>query len=284
MINVLKSGIFTTIQDKGRVGYRNMGVPLSGAMDKISATMANKLLNNDTEAAVLEFTMIGPELQFTSSTTISICGADFQPKLNGNPIECNKAITVNETDVLTFRNAIEGNYGYLAVLGGFQTEEVLGSRSFYRNITKKERLEKGDTLSISPVSSEKLIRNASFSTDNSYFSDASIEVYPGPEFDLLPKKTKEKLVESTLKIGAQSSRMAYVLDGFKAVSAEEILTAPVQPGTVQLTPSGVCVVLMRDAQSTGGYARVLQLTEKSICKLAQKRAGEQVSFKIIESL
>ena len=82
MIKVLRAGLYTSIQDMGRIGYRNLGVPLSGAMDSISASFANALLNNDKKNAVLEITMVGPKLEFLSSTTIVISGADMSPKLN----------------------------------------------------------------------------------------------------------------------------------------------------------------------------------------------------------
>ncbi len=284
MVEVLKSGLFTTIQDKGRTGYRSLGVPVSGAMDAISAAMANKLLDNSTQASVMEFTMMGPRLQFKAPTSIAICGAGFHARINDVPIELDKATEISENDVLKIDHPDYGNYGYLAVLGGFEAEMVLGSRSFYNNITKKKRLEKGDILKFSTASSEKIIRHASFSIDEHHFNDEAIAVYSGPEFDLLPKKFQKKIMNTSLKVASQSNRMAYVVEGLEDLSAKEIITAPVQPGTVQLTPSGKCVVLMRDAQTTGGYARILQLSEQAICKLAQKRAGESVRFKLIESL
>ena len=285
MVEVLKPGLFTTLQDKGRTGYRSFGVPVSGAMDAISAAMANKLLDNSTRAAVLEFTMMGPRLLFKKPTIIAICGAGFHARINDVAIELDKATEISEGDILKIDHPDYGNYGYLAVLGGFDTETVLGSQSFYNNITKKGQFEKGNIINFLKKSlSQKIIRHASFSIDEHHFSDENIEVYPGPEFDLLPKKFQKKIQNTTLKIGSQSNRMAYVMEGLEAVSAKEIITSPVQPGTVQLTPSGKCVVLMRDAQTTGGYARILQLTEKSICKLAQKRVGQTVHFKLIEPL
>ncbi|RFN57905.1 5-oxoprolinase subunit C family protein [Marixanthomonas ophiurae] len=284
MVEVLKSGLFTTIQDKGRTGYRRLGVPVSGAMDTVSAAMANKLLDNSTQAAVMEFTMMGPRLQFKSPTIIAICGAGFHARINDVRIELDKATEISENDVLKIDHPDYGNYGYLAVLGGFEVEMVLGSRSFYNNITKKKRLEKGDVLKFSTTSTEKIVRHASFSIDEHHFNDDAIEVYPGPEFDLLPKKFQKKIMDTTLKVASQSNRMAYVVEGLEDLSVKEIITAPVQPGTVQLTPSGKCVVLMRDAQTTGGYARILQLSEQAICKLAQKRVGESVHFKLIEFL
>lgn len=278
MLKVLNPGLFTTIQDRGRFTHRKIGVPTSGAMDAISAAMANSLLNNDVDAAVMEFTMIGPKLQFNESTHISISGGDFQAKLNNKNVDLNKALFVDKGDILSFSNPIYGHFGYLAVSGGFQTKNVLGSRSFYNGITEKSKLEKGDTIPFLSLSSEKIIRNASFSVEDNYFQEKTIPVYPGPEFDLLSNSFQKKVINSVLEIKPQSNRMAYVLKGLENITAEDIITAPVQPGTVQLTPSGACVVLMKDAQTTGGYARILQLSEKAIGKLAQKKPGSTIQF------
>ncbi|WP_165805994.1 5-oxoprolinase subunit C family protein [Marixanthomonas spongiae] len=281
---MLKPGLFTTVQDKGRMGYRSLGVPLSGAMDAMSAAMANKLVHNNTQTAVLEFTMMGPRLLFKAPTVIAVCGAGFHVRINDRPIELDKATEIAENDVLKIDHPDYGNYGYLAVMGGFDTEKVLESQSFYRTITKKEQLAKGDLLKFTTASSERIRRHASFSLDRHHFKNETVEAFPGPEFDLLPKTFQKKVLESHLKVKPQSNRMAFVMEGLEGVSAKEIITAPVQPGTVQLTPSGNCAVLMRDAQTTGGYARILQLTEQAICKLAQKRAGEKVRFKVKELL
>ena len=83
-----------------------------------------------------------------------------------------------------------------------------------------------------------------------------------------------------MTVSSESNRMAYILKGWEGFSAQEIITAPVRPGTVQLTPSGQCLVLMRDAQTTGGYPRILQLSEKAINMLAQKQTGTQIAFKL----
>jgi allophanate hydrolase subunit 2 len=105
-------------------------------------------------------------------------------------------------------------------------------------------------------------------------------VFKGPEFEMLPLEMQKELFKSPFKINPQSNRMACLLDSQTIFSAQEIITSAVQPGTVQLTPSGKIIVLMRDAQTTGGYARIFQLTEMAINILAQKPAGSKVMFKL----
>ena len=102
MIRVLKPGIYTTIQDLGRFGYRNQGVPVSGSMDSISAGFANGLLNNNANDALIEITLVGPELLFTDSTNIVLTGAEMSPLLNDEPIRNYRVYKVIEGDILSF--------------------------------------------------------------------------------------------------------------------------------------------------------------------------------------
>lgn len=280
MIEVISDGLYTTIQDLGRFGYRRFGVPLSGAMDSYSARLANRLVGNSNREALMEITHIGPVLHFTQRTEIAITGATFSPTLNNEEISLNTRTIVPENSILKFGLPGYGFRAYLAVSGGFNSEKTLNSFSQYSGITKHETLEKGDQLSIALFEGSPAKVTASVKVPKSRFTNESIEVYPGPEFGLLPRILQKKIIESKLIIDSQINRMACLLNGWESFSAKEIITAPVQPGTVQLTPSGQCIVLMRDAQTTGGYARVLQLTENSINLLAQKKAGDTVILKM----
>ncbi|WP_432411068.1 biotin-dependent carboxyltransferase family protein [Rasiella sp. SM2506] len=281
MIEVVKAGLFTTVQDLGRFGYRKMGVPVSGAMDAVSAFMANSLLGNKNDRAVLEITLLGPTLKFHQETRIAIAGAPFEVWLNTIEIDLNQPILIHKNDVLTFGKAKKGMRCYLAVSGGLQTLKVLNSRSFYAGLTEEIKVKRGDLLPIETFAEIPALK--SFSANASPIDATTLEVFPGPEYASLTIFEQQGIVEQRFTISAQSNRMAYLLECSGMLSAKEILTAPVQPGTVQLTPSGKLLVLMRDAQVTGGYARIFQLTEKSITILAQKRGGETIDFKLIGS-
>jgi len=282
MIDVLSGGLFTTIQDLGRVGYRKYGVPVSGAMDDYSARLANRLVGNKRSNAVLEITFIGPVLRFTSSTEIAITGAGFSPTLNNQEVPLNTRLQIDKNSILKFGLPNYGLRAYLSVSGGLQTEKILGSYSYYRGITIKSSVETGDQLPIIEHTYAPERITSSVKIKRSHFSNQQIEVFKGPEFDQLPKEYQERLLNTNVVVLAESNRMAYMLSGFENISAKEIITAPVRPGIVQLTPSGKCIVLARDAQTTGGYARVLQLTERGINALVQKKANEFIHFSLVQ--
>ncbi len=281
MVKVISGGLYTTIQDLGRYGYRKYGVPLGGAMDSYSSRLANRLVGNNRTEAVMEITYIGPVLRFDIATEIAITGAGFSPTLNNIEIPLNTRIQIPEGSILKFGLPGYGQRAYLSVAGGFKTEYILGSYSYHRGITLKPSIDTGDQLSITTNTGRQSKVTASVKIHRSYFTSSVIEVFKGPEFNLLSELFQQQLLNSVGVILPESNRMAYLLSGYEMLSAKEIITAPVQPGTVQLMPSGRCAVLMRDAQTTGGYARVLQLTEKAINQLAQKRAGEEVQFKLL---
>ena len=280
MIKVLKTGFYSTIQDQGRFGYLSYGVPFSGAMDAYSSQFANALVGNAKDAAVIEMTMTGAELLFLKATTIAITGADMSPKLNGKPIMMFKSIMVNANDTLTFGRLINGFRTYLAIKGGVLSEKVLGSRSMMKGVTDDFRINKGDYLEMSNVSSESIQKNAKLKFDPSYLDEGTLEVFKGPEFNKLAKKQQKSLFNQTLQVSKYNNRMAYQLEPLIQNDLESILTSPVLPGTVQLTPLGQLIVLMRDCQTTGGYPRVLQLTKKSINILSQKATGAQLKLRL----
>ncbi len=279
MIKVIRSGFFTTIQDSGRVGYREFGVPVSGPMDVYSSGLANALLGNDQRDAVMEITMTGPKLLFQSDTSICITGAAMNPIINGVPIIYNHMIAVSKNDVLSFGKLESGCRVYLAVSGGFQTEKVMGSRSMYPNITSKNLVENDDIIEI-PIQSRTFTKTyASIKSTNDIFSSNEIEVFFGPEFNMLSKDLQSALQSNVFTISNNNNRMGYQLKENMENNLKSILTGPVLPGTVQLTPSGKLIVLMRDGQTTGGYPRVLQLKEASINVLSQKRVGDSIKFR-----
>ncbi|MBU3821624.1 biotin-dependent carboxyltransferase family protein [Flavobacteriaceae bacterium XHP0103] len=283
MIKVLKPGFYTTVQDMGRFGYQQYGVPVSGAMDLYAASVANMLLGNSANNAVLEMTMTGPTLQFICKSAICISGADLSPKLNQQPIAINKEIEVKEGDILSFGKMKFGFRSYLAVSGGIKTDKVMNSRSLYQGVTLQSTIAKGDELPIELHSDSVQEKHAGLKIKTNYFDSKEIQVLKGTEFDKLPKHQQELLLSQEFTISKNNSRMAYQLEQeLENNNLESIITSPVLPGTVQLTPSGKLIVLMRDCQTTGGYPRVLQLAENAINKLSQKMAGQVVTFKLVQ--
>ncbi len=279
MLKVVEAGFFTTIQDAGRFGYRNLGVPVSGAMDAQSARIANSLLENETGDALLEITMTGPRLKFEEPTYISLSGADMSASINGEEVSNNQVYRVNSGDVLSYGKLGNGFRSYLAVKGGFKTTKVLDSRSFFKSLTNVSQIKAEDEIPYD--SNPDYIPKITHIKTSSSFKGQGIEVYPGPEYDRLEEICQEQLFNTTFTIAKEYNRMAYQLE--EKINAKRIpmITSANLPGTVQLTPGGRLIVLMRDGQTTGGYPRILQLNESSISQLSQKRFGDHITFELL---
>lgn len=278
MLKVLKQGFYTTIQDLGRKGFAQFGVPFSGAMDKYSASLANHLLGNDLNDAVLEVTFGNAHFQFTKETLICISGADFNAKLNSTAIPPNKVVKVNENDILSFSNKNYGLRTYIAVIGGFLSEKILNSRSFFGGITSDFILRKNDEVLYNSVTTYKTASLASIKVNTNHFTTTEIQCFKGAEYHLLNEHQKKQLTQTKFTISNDNNRMGYRLNEIIKNDFSSMLTSSVLVGTVQLTPSGKLIVLMRDCQVTGGYPRVLQLTEQSVNKLAQKTTNDEFGF------
>lgn len=276
-VKIIRAGLHTTIQDKGRLGYAKYGVPQSGAMDQQSFQIANAILNNDTNCAAIEWYLMPPILQFLHDTTIVLTGAKVSAKLSGTDIAMNSVIPIRAGDQLRLKTLADGAYGYIGILGGFQTEERLGSRSFYTNITECKVIVANDILPF-PILGNIERKGSKIKSSSFLKQSMEIPVFKGVEFDKLDQNQQQKLLGQTFTVSTHSNRMAILLNEPLQNTLQGIRTSPVLPGTVQLTPSGQLVLLMRDAQVTGGYPRVLQLTEQGINRLAQTQPKNKLEF------
>jgi len=274
----LLSGFHVSVQDLGRTGYRSLGVPISGAMDQYSSQLANHLLNNQEDDAVLEITLGACKLQFESDCTICITGADFSAQLDNKSIALNTIIQVKKESILTFGKRVYGVRTYLAISKGFKTNSILGSRSMYSGITPNSLIKKGAVLPF--LSNQKKIPKtyASVKISQDHFQSKHVTCYEGPEFELLSEVQKKQLFQTIFTITPDNSRMGYKLEECIKNELPSMLTSAVLTGTVQLTPSGKLIILMKDGPATGGYPRVLQLSEVAINQLAQKTTGDTIQF------
>jgi len=279
MLKVLKAGFYTTVQDSGRFCYRNKGVPVSGVMDEMSVFKINSLLENEESSAVLEITMTGPTLIFEKETYMALGGAEMSATLNDLPIQNYKVYLIEIGDMLSFGRLEKGFRSYLGVKGGFTTKEMLGSRSFYKPITKYNRVIDNDMVSYE--AQEVFLPKISEIKVDSFLDNLVLEVSKGPEFDILSDKQLEDIFSKTFTVAHENNRMAYQLTETISPHKISMLTSATIPGTVQLTPVGKLIVLMKDGQTTGGYPRAVQLTDKAICILAQKKGGDSISFKLV---
>ncbi len=279
MLKLLKSGFYTSVQDRGRFGYRDKGVPVSGAMDNYALETANRLLENDENAAVLEITMTGPTFEFEENTFIVLTGASMSVTLNNQPITNYKVHKIVSGDILSYGRLENGFRSYLAIKDGFKTEKVLGSRSHTKSITDSTYLKDRSEISYEPC--DAFVPKISEIKINAYFDETVLEVAKGPEFGMLENRQLEKVFGGDFSVAKENNRMAYQLKETIDGHDKSMLTSATLPGTVQLTPVGKLIILMKDGQTTGGYPRILQLTDDAISILAQKKLGDIVSFKLI---
>ena len=276
MIAILHPGIYCSVQDQGRFGHTKIGVPQAGCADTYAAKMANVLLKNHEKDALIEITFGQGEFKFTSDTYICLTGGDFSPKLNGKLIKMQSVFFIKKDSVLSFGKRVYGARVYLSVQGGIQTKTVYGSRSFFDGITQ-QKLGKGAMLPILPIQKYADNNFSRVRVSEKHFTTIYLPCLKGPEFFKLNQEQQRKLF-TPFSISDDNNRVGYRLKESLENNLSSILTSAVLPGTVQLTPSGKCIILMQDCQVTGGYPRILQLSEIAIARVSQKISGDKIQF------
>ena len=278
-----KTGLQTSIQDCGRSGWQEYGVPASGAMDKKSYQLANLILGNPITTPCLEITLIGPEILIEGCGQMALTGADISPKLNGKSIDLCKIIDLQEGDRITFGICRSGCRSYLAMRGEWQLPKWLGSccpvpyAGALTNLPPP--VSRNDEITII-YRSKAILRE--IECEQNVAKEKMVRIIPGPEYDLLPKAVKADFFGRSHIISSQSNRMGYRLEGkLKGYQAlPELISSGVIPGTVQVTKSGQMVILMADAQTTGGYHRIAVVVQDDLDILAQCRPGEEIRFRL----
>ncbi|MET3395158.1 biotin-dependent carboxylase-like uncharacterized protein [Variovorax sp. 1140] len=288
MIVIRKPGVLASVQDLGRHGHRQLGICPGGALDVLALTLANRLVGNADRAAGLELTMGGCELQFEADTRIAFTGDDFGATLDGVPLwPCwSVPVAAGQTLRLAGANASgarkSGVRSWLAVAGGIDVPPVLGSRSTDLKAgfggLQGRALRKGDRLptGVSALDAAQRERRP-FGIRGPDWGPAeddgaiALRVLPGPEFELFTLAAREQLWGERWRITPQSNRMGNRLEGaeLKRKRSGDMLSSGVIPGTIQVPPSGQPIILMGDAQTTGGYPRIGVVIRADLWKLAQ---------------
>jgi len=284
-VSVMKPGLLTTVQDEGRHGYRAFGVPVAGAMDRLSFALANLLAGNPPGTAALEMTLLGAALRFEHPAYVALCGADMGPKLDGVPVANGSAFKVSAGSELSLGPAITGCRTYLAIQGGIEVPEVLGSRSTYTRAglggLAGRALRAGDTLSLSPARTPPPPARA---LPAGFFSATGREVrlraLLGPQDDLFLGEGLSTLFASTYEVSNRNDRMGYQLEGpaIQHRTGPDIVSDALCPGAIQVPGRGTPIVMMADCQTTGGYAKVATVIGPDLARLAQARRGDSVRF------
>ncbi len=277
-LEILRPGVFTTVQDLGRPGHRAEGVPLGGAADSLALRVANLLVGNAETEAALEFTLTGPELKFLRDTLVAIGGAEVEGVPPGRPFVIHAGATLDLSRLHC------GCRGYLAIAGGIDVPVVLGSRStFVRGGfggLAGRALRAGDRLMVPDV---HRAAGEHWQLDPRMVPDLTLpltlRVVAGAHAGEFPTDWTER----EFKVSSQSDRMGVRLSGttIPRSTTRELISAPVTPGTVQVPPDGNPIVLLADAQSIGGYPRLAHVITVDQPRAAQLRPGAAVRFTMV---
>ena len=281
---VLKGGLLTTVQDIGRTGYQSQGFGTSGVMDVRSFKIANMLIDNPENEAVLEFTMIGPTLEFTSETIIAITGGDFQPLINKKPAQMYTAIYINKGDVLEFQGSRTGVRGYIAFSCYLNIPVIMESRFKYFKDKIKNILKEGDYISFR-IRRRYLPYFLSRTLDLDEFNqeDEVIRVIMGPQDNLFTNEGKKTFLNSEFTITNDFDRMGCRIEGPYIAHKEsaDIISDGIALGAIQVPAHGKPIILLADRQTTGGYPKIATVATVDLPKLVQRKADHKIRFKAI---
>jgi biotin-dependent carboxylase-like uncharacterized protein len=290
VIDILRAGLLTTVQDLGRTGQREFGVASGGAIDPLACAVANRLAGNEPNAATLEITMGACTLRFASSTLVALTGADCHAELDGTPVWSWWRFPVARGQTLTLRASRFGMRTYLAVAGGIDVPETLGSRSTDLAAGfggfEGRALRDGDRIAIGHASAEARKATALGVRPPLWLSDPlahRVRVLPGPEYDDFTAATHKQFWENPWQVTPNSNRMGYRLAGPEPLARKknrmnDLLSHGVLPGVIQVPPSGQPIILVADAQTTGGYPKIGTVISADLWRLGQARLGSTLYF------
>jgi antagonist of KipI len=278
---VLHPGVLTTIQDCGRKGFMKYGTPASGVADRFSAGAANLLAGNDPGAALLEIALFRLELLALTDLTIAVTGGNLTPTINQNPLPMWRSVTVRTGDRLAFRGRKMGFRAYLAVQSGFSGERYLNSRSVFVRGLMGEPLQAKAILEIER-SGDPDLRQRVLPPEMvpDYSQREPLRVILGPQDDRFTPRGVETFIGSEYKVSAQSDRMGYRLEGPKIehVKGADIISEGIARGAIQVPGDGLPIILLWDAQVSGGYTKIANVITPDQDSLAQIMPGETLRF------
>ena len=286
---VLRPGINTTFQDKGRFGMQHLGVAPSGCMDHKSFLIANALVSNDEKEGVLEFAYQGPLLKLAKGKTkFAITGNVLFQIINSKNEtisgECNRSYDLDEGDQIDILATRQSVYGYLSVEGGFEVEPFCNSISILAraNIGPNE----GKKINIK----NKIPLKTNRKEKNNYTAKVSLEkknvirVLKGPQFDYFSESSKKEFFSKEYKITNLTDRMGMRLEGkvLKNIVSTNIRSEGITKGAIQVPEDGQPIVLLTDHPTIGGYPKIANVISADYDLLVQKIPGTNISFKCID--
>lgn len=274
--------MLTTIQDAGRWGYQDRGMPIAGPMDAYSQRAANLLVGNSADAAVLEVTLLGPELQFDSASIVAVSGAQFSMTLDDAPFPFHTAVKVNAGSALRFGQRIRGARSYLAVSGGVLVTPVMGSRATHlasgTGGLQGRALKAGDVLPIGEVGIADSVPAKPLTLP---IGEARVRVLSGPHVEHFGVGALGRLASLAFRVSAQSNRIGYRLEGARvkpAGRATELISVSMPLGGIQVPRSGEPILLMADRGTTGGYPVIAVVITADLPIAGQLAPGDALKF------
>lgn len=278
---VRKAGVFTSLQGLGRYGQQRYGVAPGGSMDRTAARIANILAGNDESEHLLEFHFPGPEIVFGEDRVFALGGADFDARLDGEPVRNWHRHLARASGVLSFKKKLGGSRGYLAVDGGLRYDNARSESPFVT-----ERISSGQTLIAIKDSQAEIAGRLGVARDllPAYSEHPTVRLIAGAESDSLTAECLGILKTSDFTLTKDSDRMGFRLHGpiLQAVERPQMVSAAVCFGTVQLLPNGQLIVLMADHQASGGYPRIGHVIAADLPLVAQLGPGDAMRFSIVD--
>lgn len=287
-IHIVRPGMLTTIQDRGRWGLQARGVPVAGPMDPCSHRLANALVGNDPDAATLEVTLLGPEVEFEDERVVAVAGAEFALFVDGRSMPVNAAFVVSAGSCLRFGARSRGARAYVAIGGGITVAPTLGSRATHltsrtggcdgRILAAGDRLPIGDRRR----AHEKVTANSRLAVVPMPAGHARVRVLPGPQREYFADDALETLQSARYGIGSASDRMGFRLEGpvLRHVGSADIISDATPLGVLQVPASGQPILLMADRQTTGGYPVLAIVITADISVAGQLGPGDAISFEV----
>lgn len=276
-IEIIDPGAFTSVQDLGRPGWQHAGVSPGGAADPVAAHVANRLVGNPDNAAVLECTMTGPKIRFHQAARIAWVGwADTR---SGRTIE------VRAGDTIDLRGRLALLRGYIAITGGIAVPPVLGSRAtdiragFGGHCGRT--LQSGDRLPIGEPTQDPVQITHRIAWPHPNPPILELRFIRGMQSKWFTEASMSALTTQIYQTSAASDRMGVRLDGpaLELHEPREMVSQPVVAGSIQVPPNGKPIVLMAERQTIGGYPQIGHVISADLPRLARAWPGAGLRFR-----
>ncbi|MTI82296.1 MAG: biotin-dependent carboxyltransferase family protein [Firmicutes bacterium] len=285
-MKIIKPGLLTTIQDRGRFSYQKWGVPVAGAMDEYALRVGNMSVGNQENEGCLEITLLGPVIEFLQTGLVALTGADLGAKLNQRPIGAWESFLVTKGDILQFTGVQSGCRCYLAVAGGIKIPVVMGSTSTYLRGgiggISGRALSEGDELELKSQVNANVLTPGVIPAEYRYKPSTLhvVRVVLGPQDDAFTKEGINTFLQSEYRVTHESDRMGCRLQGprIEHKSKPDIISDGIPMGSIQVPGNGSPIVMMADRQTIGGYTKIATVITPDLWKLAQANAGDGIKF------